>query len=202
MKYVLLVTMSVCVGLVVVIALTIPLQAQMSGAPIPFSADWVSYIEDELQESGRFYATPEAVRVERRQGTAEEGVSFTTIWDFRKMVAYVLQDWHQRYFGSIIQPEQAGRDDYGMFGVPCPVGLGELMTTSLGSDVVQGRETEKWRCAYTDSENLIVWFDTRLQRTIRYEFEDPPLEYWEMRNIKEGPQPESLFVVPPDYSRR
>jgi len=43
---------------------------------------------------------------------------------------------------------------------------------------------------------MIAWYDTRLQRTIRYEFEDID-DYLEMTNIKEEPQPERLFVLPP-----
>ncbi len=47
--------------------------------------------------------------------------------------------------------------------------------------------------------SLIAWFDARLQRRIHCESEDMA-DYWEARSIKEGPQPESSFVVPPGYS--
>ena len=199
MKNLRILAISVCIGLGAIIALGIPLHAQLTGAPIPFSADWADYIEGELQDSGRFYATPEAVRIETGREKLEEGVSFTTIWDYRKMVVHVLEDWHQKYFSSIIQPRQAGKDDFGEFGVPCPNWLGEPEATPIGSNTLHGRETENWKCLFPGGETMTAWYDTRLQRTIRYEFNSK--DYLEMTNIKEGPQRESLFVLPPDYSR-
>ncbi len=203
MKKVWLVAVFAVIGSCVVIAMSLSVYAKMKAAALPFSADVEFYTEGELEgDIWRIYATPEAVRIETGRGKDEVGVSFTTIYDLQKMVGYVLEDWHQKYFPFIIPQHRRG-DDLGAWGVPCETRFS--LATPLGSDTLRGRETEKWRCT-DESENcfmqcsMIVWFDTRLQRTIRYEYEDED-HYMEMTNIKEGPQPESLFAVPPDYSR-
>ena len=199
MKKLWLLAMGVVAVWSVVIAAGSFVNAQTNGTPVPFSADWVHYAAGEPVERGKYYVNPEATRLEQPVLMAEgaDPVIITTISDFKKMIFYVLDASDRTYYTGRIQALQAGWDDFGKFGVPCP---SYAQATRIGSDTLKGRATEKWSCEIPH-QTEIAWFDTRLQRTIRIEYEGSD-EHFEMINIKEGLQPESLFVPPPGYKRR
>ena len=64
---------------------------------------------------------------------------------------------------------------------------------------MQGRSVEKWRCTYPERHQIVVWYDTRLQTPIRIDIDADFDEFFQLTNIEEGPQPETLFVPPPEY---
>ena len=81
-----------------------------------------------------------------------------------------------------------------------PDGSGvELALT--GMETVSGRKTEKWEITAiaADGEKQVSyqWFDPELNMNIREENSAGYMR--EMRNIKPGKQPDTLFTVPPGY---
>jgi hypothetical protein len=70
-----------------------------------------------------------------------------------------------------------------------------------GTEKVSGRMTEKWEMKTTspDGEGQVSyqWFDPELKTNLREE--NPNGFVREMRNIKPGKQPDSLFTVPAGY---
>ncbi len=177
--------------LLMVFLLTAPLYGQIKGAPVPFSADWANYEDDQRQESGKYFASAEGVRLE---GTAG-GEPFVIIYNFQRMVAWNLIESERMYIETAINSDDLGMDDLGQFGSPCPP---EARATRSGSDTVDGRRTEKWTCVSPDQGTMTVWYDTRLEAVIRSEDEDGRFE---LTNIREGRQPSSLFVPPPGYRK-
>lgn len=71
----------------------------------------------------------------------------------------------------------------------------------LGPDTVAGRKTEKWELTTTDpdgkSTKSYQWYDPVIEMNIREEAGNG--YFRELRNIKTGNQPDSLFKVPAGY---
>lgn len=194
MKKVWLFAVFAVIGCGALIVLSMPLYAQMKGAPVPFSADWVNYEDGERLESGKYYASSEGIRME---GTAG-GEPYIIIYNLKRMVAWNLIESERMYMEvSLESHQEMGMDDIGRFGAPCPP---DAQANRAGSETVQGRRTEKWTCAIPGEETITVWYDTRLQTPIRSEgeFEEYAFEF---TNIKEGAQPASLFVPPPGFTK-
>lgn len=70
---------------------------------------------------------------------------------------------------------------------------------NLGSDTIAGETVEKWEVKPRTGQALYVWVSRRLRWIVRSEDPNPPGETIEVRDIKEGPQQPSLFIVPPGY---
>lgn len=80
-----------------------------------------------------------------------------------------------------------------------PGGSSELRL--VGEEQVNGRETEKWeliqQTAQGQTYRTVQWYDPVLEMTVR---EEMPGGYRrELRNIRIGPQPASLFELPEGY---
>lgn len=69
----------------------------------------------------------------------------------------------------------------------------------VGTEVINGRSTEKWEFTQNLDGRIFKsyqWIDSKLYISIKSQDEEGVRE---LRNIKEGPQPTSLFEVPSDY---
>lgn len=91
-----------------------------------------------------------------------------------------------------IEPESSG-----VFApAPC---LGYAGSKSKGAEDVLGRRTQKWSCITKAGQAKTVhFFDPTLKVVIRSEVDG---HITELRSIKEGPQPASLFQVPSNYRK-
>ncbi|HEX5181205.1 MAG TPA: hypothetical protein VFW04_17880 [Gemmatimonadaceae bacterium] len=71
---------------------------------------------------------------------------------------------------------------------------------SLGSDKVDGRPAHKWQWIddAKDGGTGTVWIDDRLQVVSKADDRD---DHMELRNIKEGSVPASMFAPPPSYKK-
>ena len=71
----------------------------------------------------------------------------------------------------------------------------------LGPDTVGGRQVEKWELTMTGpdgkSTSSYQWYDPAIEMNIREEAANG--YFRELRNIKPGKQPDSLFEIPPGY---
>jgi len=78
----------------------------------------------------------------------------------------------------------------------------EIVCNKIGSEDLGGRTVDKWEVTITrDGKSMrnLVWIDTKLGLPIREE--TPGMGAMELRNIKEGPQPDSLFEAPADFQK-
>ena len=191
MKIIRLLVMAVVLGCGAVLLLSLPLYAQLKGAPVPFAADWANYEDGERQENGKYYASGEGIRLEGMAG----GEPFVMIYNFKQMVAWNLIESERMYIETAIDSDDLGMYDFGHFGTPCPA---DARAMRSGSETVGGRRTETWTCTSADQGTMTVWYDTKLQAIIRSDAED---DRFELTNIKEGRQPASLFVPPSGYSK-
>lgn len=68
----------------------------------------------------------------------------------------------------------------------------------VGTDTVNGRTAVKYEGVNSDGEKGNVWVDPKLHFFLKIDGKDGGAE---LRNIKEGTQPASLFEVPSDYTK-
>lgn len=73
--------------------------------------------------------------------------------------------------------------------------------TSLGTESVDGRAAHKWKVTSDDKDSGsgTAWIDDRLQIVSKWTGSDG--DGMEMRNIKEGTVPASMFAAPPSYKK-
>jgi hypothetical protein len=70
--------------------------------------------------------------------------------------------------------------------------------TKVGSDSLNGRSAVKYEGVSSKGEKSYVWVDTKLRCVVKTDGASGSIE---LRNIQEGPQPESLFQVPVGYTK-
>ena len=68
----------------------------------------------------------------------------------------------------------------------------------IGNEVVNGRSTIKYEGTAADGEVTYVWIDPKLRFPVKWQEKNGG---GELRNIEEGTQPASLFVIPSDYQK-
>jgi hypothetical protein len=68
----------------------------------------------------------------------------------------------------------------------------------IGNEAVNGRSTIKYEGTSADGDVSYVWIDPKLRFPVKWQGKN---DGGEMRNIQEGPQPASLFLVPSDYQK-
>jgi hypothetical protein len=68
----------------------------------------------------------------------------------------------------------------------------------VGNETVNGRSTIKYEGKSDDGAVTDVWLDPKLHFPVKWQNDH---NAGELRNIQEGSQPASLFVVPSDYQK-
>lgn len=84
---------------------------------------------------------------------------------------------------------------------PC-AGDDNVTCTKVGSELMNGRMTDKWQFTAKPGKkgvNRTVWIDKANHIPIKTVMDDGTTV--EFKNIKEGPQPASLFQVPAGYQK-
>ena len=108
----------------------------------------------------------------------------------------------------IEQPPAVARTSIASFrtndNTPCaknPNSKGTSTCKKVGSEIINGRNAEKWELSATMADQTItihVWLDAKWYFVVKQESAGIT---GELENIKEGPQPASLFEIPPDYHK-
>ncbi len=108
----------------------------------------------------------------------------------------------------IEQPPAVARTSIASFrttdNTPCaknPNSKGTSTCRKVGSEIINGRNAEKWELSATMADQTItihVWLDAKWYFVVKQESAGIT---GELENIKEGPQPASLFEIPPDHHK-
>jgi outer membrane lipoprotein-sorting protein len=160
------------------------------------SADMVSSASGR-ETQGKFYTSKGRIRIESGRGTV-------MIMDPAHDSGWMLQP-ERKVAMDMGAQMKAGREAAGKIvsqgpvdpNNPCAV-LKGTNCKKLGTETVNDRQTQKWELKDEDGKTVNVWIDPKLWLAVKTQTPDYTGEF---RNIKEGPQPESLFQVPADYQK-
>lgn len=184
------------IAAVFVFIVSVPcLQASIKNPPVSFSAEFVSSIEGEPAERGKYFAGPEGIRTEGVSG----GIPFITIYDLSSKVSWLVYPKERKYVEASLADARLGTDDMlSGLAVGTPCAAVNFKGTQLGMDKLQGRDVQKWSCANPAGEKFKVWFDNRLKVSIRVEAGE---DTFELKNIKEGVLSKDLFRPPAGFTK-
>jgi hypothetical protein len=80
----------------------------------------------------------------------------------------------------------------------------ELRCRKIRDEILDGRQTEKWEGSATPEGGWgNIWYDPNLRVVIKLRSypKRALLEGYDLEDIKEGPQADTLFELPADYVR-
>lgn len=165
-----------------------------------FSADVVETFPSESIKDfqGKIYVS----KTHLRKDFIHDGQPAVAILDLVNHKAFMLMPQDNSYFlmdqkdlDNMFSHER-GHVPQMLSDKPC-AGRTDLTCKDLGHEEVSGRDVEKWEVESTTGRTY-QWFDIRLRIIIREEFPD---HIYELRNIKEEPQPKSLFHMPTEHRK-
>jgi hypothetical protein len=147
------------------------------------------------------------VRIEPLEGaTPDSGASDKSIilLDLAAGTSTVLDTDRKIY---VEQPPAIARRSVASFrtadNTPCeknPNSTGTATCKQIGTETINGRNAEKWELVLTMGGQTVtghVWLDAQWHFIVKEALGMGMTG--ELQNIKEGPQPASLFEVPADY---
>jgi hypothetical protein len=170
-----------------------------------FSAEVVNNSEKASSGPAKIYASKDRMRVEAHEQNGRTG---TLIIDFATHTTDILMPERKMYIESGMGQGPAGQRSFNFFRAADADNACEewrKMTTKpggtchkVGNEIVNGRSTVKYEGTSADGEVSYVWIDPKLRFPVKWQGKNSG---GELRNIQEGAQPASLFVVPSDYQK-
>jgi hypothetical protein len=145
----------------------------------------------------KIFASHGKVRVE------PQGIPSYEILDTAKKEGYFIVPDKKVY---LVQPPDMAQHNGAPYSVspnPCEKISDRLNLATckkLGSDKINGRVAEKWQVTAGDAKQLFtttIWVDRDLNAVVKSQSSRGTLEF---QNLRIGPQPASLFVLPTGYS--
>jgi len=185
--------------------------AARAQAPSPFSADLKTSSPQGFETTGNIYFSGNKVRVETNLPAREAAGSRPAmgphtgifITDLAQKVSYMVMPQQHMYM-EMHADQIGGRrrfPDWKMYDRANPC-ANEPDTTckKVGPEVINGRNCDRWELAHKNSGGTsTVWIDQKTGIPVKRQAADGMV--FELENIKEGPQPDSLFEVPPGYQK-
>lgn len=183
-------------GLLVIISTLVLAAAPILGAGASFSAEMVVTDNKGKQTLGRVYVAPEKLRQEIAD--AKSGEVVATIVRLDKGVVWTLMPEQKMYME--LDFAKAGMMQY------AAEKSADLIaeTIDLGTETIDAYVCTKTKYVYKDKAigTSTVWFAEKLQFGIKFESSNRQgTTITEYKQIKEGPQPASLFEIPQGYTK-
>lgn len=163
----------------------------------PFKVNFSADLFVNGETTSKLYVGNRKVRREVFRNAVLTGVQITdygnkTMWTLMPQQKIAMD---QSYlFRSISKDLTAGYPDPDH---PC-ASMPDYTCRKLGAETVNGRPTQKWEMKGQDGKSFYSWIDPKLYLAVKGQ---DVSGFKEFRNIKEGPQPDNLFQVPPDYQK-
>ncbi len=171
-----------------------------------FSADMVRSMQDKQNPVGKIYVTKDKMRFEPQ---GENGQMGLVIVNFATHTSEILMPARKIYMEMPAGQGPAAQRTRDFFRPPDPENAcsdwlkaankpgGECH--KVGSAVVNGRNTVEYEAKSSEGHSGHVWLDRKIAFPVKWDNEEGG--GGELRNIKEGSQPGSLFEVPSDYQK-
>jgi len=183
----------------------------LAQTPGPFSADLKTTLPQGTDISGKIYFNGAKVRVETttvsREGAegrpaAGPRAGSILIADPSQKVSYVVMPQQHMYMEMHSDQLIRRRNfDWKMYdrSNPCATEP-DTNCKKVGADILNGRNCDRWEFARANAGGTsTVWIDQKTGIPIKRQMAEGVVV--ELSNIQEGPQPDSLFEVPPGYQK-
>ena len=166
-------------------------------AMIPFSADLVQIDKKNKETVGKIFVKQDKIRQEIAD---EKGQVLTTIIRLDKSAIWTLLPEQKMYMEITFDKAKAQQ-----YAAEKSADLID-QTIDMGKETVNGYVCTKTKYVYKDKRIgiMIQWMSDRLQFGIKTEMQNNSgvmQSINEYRNIKEGPQADSLFELPQGYTK-
>ena len=168
------------------LALVLVLSFARNACATDFSADVVTTSQGKSM-AAKVYVSGDKSRME-----APESIAISRM---DKKVVWILMPSQKMYMEQLFDPSK-------VMSSPEKV-QGEVERTPLGKDTVDGKTTDKYKVTYQmegTKNEMFQWIESGSNLPIKSAAVDGSWSV-EYRNIKTGPQPDSLFEVPADYKK-
>jgi len=178
------------------------LDGDLTHFPVAFSAEQVSFdsVGGTPKLEGRIYVGFGLLRFERPAGAGTE----VSVVNPRSRIGYVFgvgQDTrvYENFVGILGYQGKFGLSKYFLPvspAKPCLNYKGIIACRAISQELVDNRPATKWEFTHALGAQSWVsyqWVDPKLWIAVRRQYLD---HFTELRNIREGPQPASLFEVP------
>jgi hypothetical protein len=172
--------------------------AQVS--PTEYSADMVTHTQ-RGDMTGKFFFTPAKTRMDMQT----PGGAVSTITDVSaKKVILVMHDRQVYMEHNVNQANPMARGpkppDVRQFDPANPSASHQDSTCrKLGWETVNGRSCDRWEFTKNNKIEETEWIDRKLHVIVKPVRDDG--SGFEFQNLEEGPQPETVFVVPSGYQK-
>ena len=172
--------------------LVLLLTISFSGAALAteFSADTVTTMQGGQKMSGKMYFKPDKFRMEMK--TNEEMVMITRI---DKKVAWNVMTKQKMYMEMPFDLKNKPKVEEKF--------AGEIERKEIGSETIDGHPTKKYLITYKagdKKEQVYQWLATDIKFPVKTSAVDGSWSQ-EFKNIKMGPQRDSLFEVPAGFQK-
>ncbi|MGE5111397.1 MAG: DUF4412 domain-containing protein [Acidobacteriaceae bacterium] len=176
------------------------LSAMAQVAPAQFSADLLMHSQRGDMTGKMFFAGKKM-----RTDMETPGGAMRNITDVeKKQVVMVMPERKMYMVVDLSHPSPMARGqrtpEIQQFDPANPCSNRPGMTCKkVGSETVNGRDCDKWEFSKNGQVTETEWIDKKLHIAVKSQHEDGST--WELKNIKEGPQPDSLFEIPAGYQK-
>jgi hypothetical protein len=170
-----------------------------------FSADVVDKSEKGSSTPTKIYAGKDKMRFEGREQNGRTG---TMIINLATQTTDILVPERRIYIESVSGQGPGSRRGFNFFRATDPDNACDEWRKmavkssgschKIGSETVNGRSTVKYEGTDDDGTVSSVWIDPKLRFPVKWQGKNGG---GELRNIQEGAQPASLFVIPSDYQK-
>ncbi len=170
-----------------------------------FSAELVNNSEKAPSAPAKIYASKDKMRFE---GHEQNGHGGTLIINFAAQTTEILIPERKMYIESTLGHGPGAQRSFNFFratDVENACDEWQKMVAKpggschkVGNEVLSGRSTVKYQGTSADGDVSYVWIDPKLRFPVKWQGKNGG---GELRNIQEGAQPASLFVVPADYQK-
>lgn len=182
-------------------------QVVAESAVVEFSANMVRTMTNKKPMESKIYVGKEQVREEMGSGEKQRirivSAGKDKMWLLNPARKEYIEATGPAQMKGVPQGRTPSRPPLpGEPGSPCSQQGRGLVCKNLGAEKVNGRTTEKWEFVMSrkkQSWRTLVWVDRTLGVPVREEVPGKFLQ--ELRDIRVGPQPASLFQVPEDYRK-
>lgn len=182
------------------------LAASFALAQTEFSAEIVDTMKPDNPNHPKVYFAKDKMRIESGADNPR-GMGGVVVVNFTTQTSMVLMDQRHMYMEMPMQGS-GQRITYNFFKtgdaeaacadwLSLPRNKGSSCR-KIGTDTVNGRSTVKYEGTSAGGESNTFWIDPKLRFPVKWTGKN---NAGELRNIREGSQPSSLFEVPAGYTK-